>query len=204
MEAEKKNNENRDKARFTEISPIKITENKSDIEYDARMLNYSANGLYFESDSLIDPDTEIYFAIQNEPSDLDKSDYGCRAAKIAWRRDLDENAYFYYGYGAYFTQHENEAANNPNGNSLENNRVHKRKSLRKSIILSDKGNIYKGETVNISPTGVFIKSDKKFSPEDELTFSIRSSKKRSLMLKGKVVWSNQDGFGLKFSKIEKD
>ena len=200
MKAENKNSERRDKARWTEIVPIKITENIAGTEHEARMLNYSKNGIYFESDSLIEEGTEIYIAIQNAASDLDGSDYSCLSAKIAWRKDLKEDAFFYFGYGAFFTSNKTEEIGNHDTKSGENKRKHIRESFKKAILLSNEGNVYKGETADISSTGIFIKSEKKFKPEDEIAFIIPGTKRRSVILRGKVVWSNRNGFGLKFSR----
>ena len=195
MEAEKKNCERRDKVRWAEISQIAITENKAEIKHDARMFNYSKNGIYFESDSLIEAEKEIYIAIQNTPSDLDVSDYNCLSAKVAWRKELGEDAYFYYGYGAYFTSNNTDAINCKDD---KNKRRHTRSSISKSIVFSNQGKVYKGEASNISPTGVFIKSEKLINPDDEIAFLIPKTKKDSVIFRGKVVWSNQEGFGLKF------
>ena len=198
MKAEIENCERRRKFRLDHVSPIKILQSENDVKYTARMLNYSDNGIYFESDDLIEPGVEIYIGIQTPPEDDDKATLSCFPAIIAWRKELDEDSYFYYGYGAEFTSKEVAESYDSKVKYEENNRRHTRRKYKIPLLFSNNQNVYKGETVDISPTGVFIKTNQKLKIDDDITFILTSTRKGNMVIRGRVVWSNQFGFGLKF------
>jgi Tfp pilus assembly protein PilZ len=50
---------------------------------------------------------------------------------------------------------------------------------------------------------VFIEADENFSAGQILTFEIPLKKNQKAKIKGKVVWSSPDGFGVKFLNIDK-
>jgi Tfp pilus assembly protein PilZ len=52
-------------------------------------------------------------------------------------------------------------------------------------------------TQNISPAGVFIKANDNLAAGQIVILGIPSKKKKT-KVKGKVVWSNLEGFGVKF------
>ena len=58
--------ENRKKVRFSHISALQVKELKSGQIYEARMFNYSDNGIYFESDVVFRKGDKIYIGIQNK------------------------------------------------------------------------------------------------------------------------------------------
>jgi len=99
-EAEKKvqNLENRDTARIDHTSSLKVQDIASEKIYKARMFNYSKEGIYFESDSVLNPGIQIYIGIQNSPyaSLPDVLEY--HRAQIMWRKEL-KRSFFRYGYG---------------------------------------------------------------------------------------------------------
>jgi hypothetical protein len=55
-----KGHEKRQSCRLDEYRPISVKDLKAGIFHKATMLNYSKNGLYFETDSFLQPGTEIY------------------------------------------------------------------------------------------------------------------------------------------------
>ena len=99
-EAEKKveNLENRDTARIDHTSSLQVQDIASEKIYKARMFNYSKEGIYFESDSVLNPGIQIYIGIQNSPyaSLPDVLEY--HRAQIMWRKEL-KRSFFRYGYG---------------------------------------------------------------------------------------------------------
>ena len=50
---------------------------------------------------------------------------------------------------------------------------------------------------------MFIEADENFSAGQILTFEIPLKKNQKAKVKGEVVWSSPDGFGVKFLSIEK-
>ena len=68
-EAEKKveNLENRGTARIDHTSSLQVQDIASEKSYKARMFNYSKEGFYFESDSVLNPGIQIYIGIKNSP-----------------------------------------------------------------------------------------------------------------------------------------
>ena len=61
------NPENRDNARIRYKSPVTIENLQAGIIYQARMLNFSKFGLYFESDSLLGLGDEVFIGIEYSP-----------------------------------------------------------------------------------------------------------------------------------------
>lgn len=61
------NAERRKRVRIDHTSPLKVEDRISGKIYKARMFNYSDNGLYFESYSVLDSGDQIYIGIQDSP-----------------------------------------------------------------------------------------------------------------------------------------
>jgi Tfp pilus assembly protein PilZ len=76
-------------------------------------------------------------------------------------------------------------------------RRHERKSYSKPIYFATENRIFGGVTQNISPAGVFIKANDNLAAGQIVILGIPSKKKKT-KVKGKVVWSNLEGFGVKF------
>jgi hypothetical protein len=197
-----KNNEQRDNARLTHVSPISIKDIKTGATYSARMFNFSDTGIYFESDSMIAADTEIYLGIQKTPYEDGGSDYNCYRAIIAWRKDLPEDSHFFYGYGLKFVsgQYPKNDGEGAGDSSPKYNRRHPRRPLSRPIKLSSGNGVHNGITTDISPSGVFVKSNTKFRTGQLITLAITDKNGKDVLVRGKVVWSNKDGFGVKFIK----
>jgi len=73
----------------------------------AKMLNYSRDGMYFESDSLFKEGSNIFFKIKNclfAPSDPDLFE-GLRTASLAqvkWCKDMGEKDASHFGIGVKY------------------------------------------------------------------------------------------------------
>ena len=169
----------------------------------AKMMNFSDNGLYFEADNLLQPGEEIFVGIDNSPFASVIDTYECYRVKIVWRKKLKKSA-FYYGYGARHTIDPRQTKL-PKGDSAGWNdiRKHRRKSYSKSIRFAAKELIFEGFLKNISSAGVFIEAVENFSAGQILTFEIPLKKNQKARVKGEVVWSSPDGFGVKFLSVDK-
>jgi len=197
------NPENRNNVRIDHRCPITIENIAAGVMHRAKMMNFSDNGLYFEADNLLQPGDEIFVGIDNSPFASAIDTYECYRVKIVWRKKLKKSA-FYYGYGAKHTidprQAKLQKANSTGWNDI---RRHQRKSYSKSIRFAAKELIFEGFLKNISSAGVFIEADENFSAGQILTFEIPLKGRQKARVKGEVVWSSPDGFGVKFLSIDK-
>ena len=166
------------------------------------MFNYSDTGIYFESDSLIGADTEVYLGIQKTPYEDGSSDYNCYRAIIAWRKDLPEDSHFFFGYGLKFVSglYPKKMDEGAGDSSPKYNRRHPRRPLVRRIKMSSENGVNNGITTDISPSGVFVKSNTKFRTGQMITLVIPDKDGKDVLVRGKVVWSNKNGFGVKFIK----
>ena len=92
------NLENRDTARIDHTSSLQIQDLQSGKIYKAKMLNYSKEGFYFESDSVLNPGMQFYIGIQNSPYAALPDVLEYHRAQIMWRKEL-KRSFFRYGYG---------------------------------------------------------------------------------------------------------
>ena len=79
------NLENRKNARSDEFRPISVKDLEGGISHKATMLNSSKDGLYFETDSLLQEGSRIYLGIENSSNALFADECECRLAEIIWR-----------------------------------------------------------------------------------------------------------------------
>jgi hypothetical protein len=66
-----------------------------------KMYNYSKDGLYFESNTKLNPGEEIFIGIENSPYCPSADVYECYHAVIRWREDKKDSN-FKFGYGVKF------------------------------------------------------------------------------------------------------
>ena len=79
-----------------------------------------------------------------------------------------------------------------------------RKPFRRATIFACQNRYYAGLTRNISKGGVFIESQNQFEEGQIVTLVISRTKiEKGVMLKGRVVHLNRQGFGLKFLSLLK-
>jgi len=77
--------EQRDAMRVNHTASILLDNIPAGAHYEAKMVNYSRGGMYFESDYAPLPGTEIYIGIENSPYDSSPDLY---RAQVRWRRKL--------------------------------------------------------------------------------------------------------------------
>jgi len=196
--------EQRDDARINYKSPVKVEDLVSGITLGARMVNYSRTGLCFETNEPLHQGTEIYIGIENSPyTSPGSGSYECYRAKIIWRREL-ETVFFKYGYGVRFIFPSDEEISQSNAlKAGKDLRKHPRQSYSISIHFATQKRLFEGLTKNISPSGVFIKTDDTPNAGKILTLFIPLKGEQKAEIKGRVVWSNQVGCGVKFLSIVK-
>jgi hypothetical protein len=188
------NLERRDKARLPYICPISVEDLISAASCSARMFNYSDAGIYFESDAVLEPGTEVYIGLYHSPFDDSPSDYTCHRTTIRWRKELEEDAHFFFGYGAQVLPPEIQGK----ARSHRKQRKQPRRPFNRQVRFATDHTISKGLAVDISPSGVFIKSGKRLRTGQVITLRIPVKTGKDVFVQGEVVWTDADGFGLKF------
>jgi Tfp pilus assembly protein PilZ len=197
------NPENRDNARIDYKSPVTIENLKAGVIYQARMLDYSKHGLYFETDSWLRLGEDVFIGIEYSPYSDSNDTYECMRAKIMWRRELP-TSYFKYGYGVkYSIDYDKQRSRHGNLKIVEDQRKHHRKLYAKSIVYATKDHLKGAITKNIGPTGVFIQTDETLDVGQAITLALPLKEAKTARINAEVVWSSPDGFGVKFLHIEK-
>ncbi len=215
------NPEGRKNTRFTYKTHVTHEDIKNGVRRGAKMFNYSKEGLYFEADFLLKPGDEIYIGIEDSPYSSGGNKYECYRALVKWRKTFSDNESAYkYGYGLkhYYTEEDSPDDSHDKifdtklltqliseklkeGREEGNKRKDPRKSFSQRIVFAYKEKIHRGLIKNISRSGAFIKTRAIFPVGHNLTLAFpKGKKKKPLTLKGKVIWSDRDGFGLEFSQ----
>jgi hypothetical protein len=196
------NLENRDTARIDHTSFLQVKDLQSGKIHKAKMLNYSKEGFYFESDSILNPGMQFYIGIQNSPyaSLPDVLEY--HRAQIMWRKKL-KRSFFRFGYGVKLASPANKQDLKNDTQKTKDLRKHPRKSYNRSTMFATQKGIFEGLIKNISSSGVFITAQSTFEVGQIIMISLPSKKGKEVKVKGEIVWSNDEGFGLKFLSIGK-
>jgi hypothetical protein len=96
----KKNLERRQSARLPHVSQIKVKALDSGVFVRGRMFNYNDKGIYFETDILLSPGTEIFIVIEDSPFCQSASKHDFYHALVKHCKELDDS-HFRYGCGAH-------------------------------------------------------------------------------------------------------
>jgi hypothetical protein len=193
--------ENRKNTRINVFGFLKVIELNSGNIHKARMVNYSNEGLYFESNSLLNTGTLIFCIVNVQPTVSAHGISKFYRAIIVWRKKL-QGSIFNYGYGTHFKSLDEIKDLFIKKNSKNSDRrKHPRRPFSASLRLATRDGVINGTTKNISPTGVFIASKKILEPGQILVAALPSKNGNEVMVTGRVMWSNGEGFGVKFLKI---
>lgn len=192
------NTERRKSARIDHTSSLKVKNRNSGAVYKARMLNYSYEGLYFESDSVLESGDQIYIGIQNSPYVHANGVFEYKRAEIRWRKKI-KDSYFEYGYGVEFCAALNKK--NPKRTNYINKTPEENdqnKSIRKTIKILDQGRSCEGLIKDISPSGVFFSAEENFEEGQILSLSLPAKSDKEIKINGQIVWADEEGFGVVF------
>jgi Tfp pilus assembly protein PilZ len=195
----KKNFERRDNVRIDQVSALKVKNLKSGKIHNARMFNFSKNGLYFESDSVLHTGDHIYIGIQDSPYASSSGVLEYYRAEIRWHKRL-KDSYFDYGYGVEL----NNADDKQSKKSIESKdhikaEKNQKKPDRKTIKFADKNKTYEGSIKDISASGVFFVAEETLVEGQMLTFELSLKNGDKAQINGQVVWSDNQGFGAIFT-----
>ena len=192
--------EDRDDTRFGHISPIQVKDLRSGRMYEARMLNHSGGGIYFESDGIFQKGTKIYICMQNSPYSQSSGVLEYSAGKVMWRKDLEDSPY-YFGYGVQLLSGLNEQEYESNGQIVNESRKHSRVPYNKNVLFSTQKGTHAGRTKNISSQGLFIATEENLEVGQSLKLNLPLKNDKTAEILGQIVWLNEEGLGLKFKKI---
>ena len=193
--------EDRDATRFDHYSPLHVHDLKSGKLCEARMSNYSNSGIYFETNGLFQKGTKIYISMQNSPYAQSSDVLEYVNGEVMWRKNLKQS-YFKYGYGIKFVFVSSKEYSETNDTQVKELRNHSRKPYFQNILCRTEKGLHTGRTKNISASGAFIATDEDLRVGQQLKLSLPRKKGKSAVIKGQIVWKNEEGFGLKFQKVE--
>ena len=195
--------ETRHHARMNHNTMVTLESLDTGAKNNNRMLNFSDDGLYFESDQLLQPGEKIFIRIDNFPYSQ-TGGYKCHHVKIKWGKRL-KNSPYAYGYGVKYVKPYDD------GNSLETDsdqiidlRKHPRKYFNKPATFGFENKFYEVCISDLSLNGCFIEIREFFNIGQilELTIpgTIFSQNKR---LKVEVARLSPLGVGVKFKSVIK-
>ena len=194
------NPEKRNTVRLSNNIPIRVKDLKAGRIFNAKMLNSSKNGFYFETDNVLSLGTEIYIGIQKSSSSYSSEIYELHKAIIVRCKKLVAS-FSNYGYGAIFIIPPQKS--NIKENSLKDSkelRKYQRKAFFKPVLFDG---VFEGLTKNVSPSGVYLEAKENFEVGQIITLALPLKNEKMFKIKGEVVWSDGRGFGIRFlSKIK--
>jgi hypothetical protein len=189
------NTENRSDVRLQHSARIVLEDFEGGVMNEARMVNYSKKGLYFESDFYLVPGTEIFAGINDSPLASDSDVYECYRARIKWRKFLEDSV-FDYGYGIEIQSRVDRRKQAGKG---AESRQHARRPCAIPTLIEDKKRRVRGEILDASQGGVFITCEEPVPVGQKVSVMIPLKKKQKLVVRvGEVVRSDSKGIGVKF------
>lgn len=193
-----KNLEKRESVRIDQTSSLKIKNLKSGKIYNARMFNYSKNGLYFETDSVLESGDQICIGIQDSPYVSSKGVFEYYRSEIRWRKKLADS-YFEYGYGVKLsTKLNKQSSKSANLKKISEVNKNQKAPIRKIIKFADRSRSYEGLIKEISPSGIFFATEDTFEEGQILTFSVPLKNGKEAKINGQIVWADDERFGVIF------
>ena len=189
------NPERRDKTRFEHECKITLENSEIGILRNCAMYNFNNYGLYIEADTQLEPETELRIGIKNSPFAAEPDIFESYRGIIKWRKELKRSSY-YFGYGVELIKDDPEKQNQ---DQFQWSRETARKTVSIPIKFEYENRTYEGTTENVSSDGISVRAKDPAMVGQQITVQIPLKKKGKIArLKGKVSWSNRDGFGVKF------
>ncbi len=188
-------------------APISVQESNNIYIYRARLVNYSAKGMYIETEIALDVGSNLIVGIEDSKftsSTASPDDPMFFRTKIMWQKDLT-NSIFNFGYGTKLIFVTDDQKTLDTDLPVEQElRKHSRKSYQKLIYFTWNDQYSKGMIDNISRRGVFIVTKDNLTVGQTIRFVIPGTKfDKGLMLKGEVVYTSLKGVGVKLMSLIK-
>jgi hypothetical protein len=183
--------EKRSETRIYYQAHVTIEESSVCFIHKARLVNFSGEGLFFETDLLLPPEAKVFIGIYDPSCTLFSKGYIRLKVEIIWRNRLTKGP-FDYGYGAKEIVY----------NETIDLRKYSRKAFSKSAFFAIKDKYHKGVIKNLSRRGAFIATKVRLSNCLYLKIVIPGPNKY-ILLKGEITHVEQKGFGIKFNDMLK-
>jgi hypothetical protein len=196
--------ENRKSARTTQKSPVFVGNLDSGDSYTARMVNYSSNGMYLETDRVIPLEQEIFIGIENLPPGFSADAPKGYRVKVIWQKKLKDSI-FNYGYGVHIVSAYNIPKSSTKGIQRgQDRRKYPRRSYQRPVFFTAQNQYFEGIIKNISRNGAFIEIKSNFSEGQSIRLVIPGTKiDKGVMLKSTIVHKDQAGIGVQFLELKK-
>jgi Tfp pilus assembly protein PilZ len=199
--------ERRSDIRISYKSPARVEDSKG-IICKARIVNYSNNGLYIETDWPLQAGTEIYVEMEKSPYASSTFDFADRRQSvILWHTQL-KDSFYSFGYGLKYIHDFEEktvliTVSNETKNAAEMRRF-PRRHFSNSVYFASQNHYFEGLIHNISKNGMFIQTKDNFNEGQIVRLVIPGTKiDNGTMLKGEIKHLNHKGIGVQFKKILK-
>ena len=191
------NFDDRGAKRISLTTPLQVTDLTSGDIFEAKMLDYSENGISFASDGLFEKGTPLFFGILYPPDYVTSRILEYYKGKVMWRKDSKQSP-LSYEYGIQMVSESSEQ----DAKTTKESRNHPRRPFARPLRFGIEKDTYNGSAKNISASGVFIATNEKLKVGQLLQLNLPQKKCAMVGTVGQIVWINDEGFGLKFIKIK--
>ena len=186
------------------ITPLQVMDLRSGDIYEAKMLDYSDGGISFASDGFFEKGTPLFFGLLYPPHYSTSRVFEYYKGEVMRRTDLKQSP-FSYGYGIQLVSESSMQKSNSNdAKTTKESRNHQRRPFCRPLRFGTQKEIYNGSTKNISVSGVFIATNEKLEVGQLLKLNLPLKKGKMVRAVGKIMWINDEGFGLKFIEIKNE
>lgn len=191
------NFDDRGAKRISLTTPLQVTDLTSGDIFEAKMLDYSENGISFASDGLFEKGTPLFFGILYPPDYVTSRILEYYKGTVMWRKDSKQSP-LSYEYGIQMVSESSKQ----DAKTTKESRNHPRRPFSRPLRFGIEKDTYNGSTKNISASGVFIATNEKLKVGQLLQLNLPLKKGEMVGTVGQIVWINDEGFGLKFIKIK--
>ena len=196
------NFDDRGAKRISLTTPLQVTDLTSGDIFEAKMLDYSENGISFASDGFFEKDTPVFFGILYPPDYVTSRILEYYKGTVMWRKDLKQSP-LSYEYGIQLASESSKQDSNvKDAKTTKESRNHPRRPFARPLRFGIEKDTYNGSAKNISASGVFIATNEKLKVGQLLQLNLPLKKGEMVGIVGQIVWINDEGFGLKFIKIK--
>jgi hypothetical protein len=196
------NFDDRGAKRISLTTPLQVTDLTSGDIFEAKMLDYSENGISFASDGFFEKDTPLFFAILYPPDYVTSRILEYYKGTVMWRKDSKQSP-LSYEYGIQLVSESGRQNSNvKDAKTTKESRNHPRRPFARPLRFGIEKDTYNGSAKNISASGVFIATNEKLKVGQLLQLNLPLKKGEMVGIVGQIVWINDEGFGLKFIKLK--
>ena len=196
------NFDDRGAKRISLTTPLQVTDLTSGDIFEAKMLDYSENGISFASDGFFEKDTPLFFGILYPPDYVTSRILEYYKGTVMWRKDSKQSP-LSYEYGIQLVSESSKQDSNvKDAKTTKESRNHPRRPFARPLRFGIEKDTYNGSAKNISASGVFIATNEKLKVGQLLQLNLPFKKGEMVGIVGQIVWINDEGFGLKFRKIK--